>query len=172
MDHFETVEKLRQKANVSYEDAKNALEHSDWDLLDALVYLEKEGKIVNEGTASYTTKKETETNKPQSNSYTGGIFQRLFDFITQGINRINQLELMVYRKSKLLFSLPLLAFILLMIFTFRITLPIMVVALFFGITYKFKGSKGVEGVNRVMDKAADMMENIKTGNNNNSSENS
>ncbi|NLO13382.1 MAG: ubiquitin, partial [Clostridiales bacterium] len=44
MDHFEMVEKLRQKANVSYEEAKAALEHSEWDLLDALVYLESQGK--------------------------------------------------------------------------------------------------------------------------------
>ena len=39
MDHFEMVEKLRAKANVSYEEAKAALEASDWDILDALVLL-------------------------------------------------------------------------------------------------------------------------------------
>lgn len=163
MDHFEMVEKLRQKVNVSYEDAKTALEASDWDLLDALVYLEKTGKTVHEETASYTTKQETEPKKPQSTAYAGGIFQRLFEFLTQAINRINRIDLMVRRRGKILFSVPLLAFILLLAFTFRITLPAMLVALFFGITYKFRGSKGVDGVNRMMDKAADMMENIKTG---------
>ena len=45
MDHFEMVEKLRTKANVTYEEAKAALEASDWDILDALVLLESEGKV-------------------------------------------------------------------------------------------------------------------------------
>ena len=40
MEHFEMVEKLRQKANVSYEEAKDALEKCDWDMLDALVLLD------------------------------------------------------------------------------------------------------------------------------------
>ena len=57
MDHFEMVEKLRQKTQVSYEDAKSALEACDWDLLDALVYLEQQGKLQNEHKASYSTKK-------------------------------------------------------------------------------------------------------------------
>ena len=46
MERMEMVEKLRLKAQVSYEEAKLALENSDWDLLDALVYLEKEGKDI------------------------------------------------------------------------------------------------------------------------------
>ena len=36
MESFEKVEKLRQRANVSYEEAKAALEASGWDLLDAM----------------------------------------------------------------------------------------------------------------------------------------
>ena len=41
MDKLEKVEKLRAKTGVSYEDAKNALEACDYDLLDAIIYLEK-----------------------------------------------------------------------------------------------------------------------------------
>ena len=44
MDQLEKVDKLRERANVSYEEAKEALEASNWDLLDAMVYLEKHGK--------------------------------------------------------------------------------------------------------------------------------
>ena len=36
MDNFEKVEKLREHANVSYEEAKQALENSNWDILDAM----------------------------------------------------------------------------------------------------------------------------------------
>ena len=41
MDKLEKVEKLREKTGVSYEEAKNALEACDYDLLDAIIYLEK-----------------------------------------------------------------------------------------------------------------------------------
>ena len=44
MDNFEKVEKLREHANVTYEEAKEALENSNWDILDAMIYLEKNGK--------------------------------------------------------------------------------------------------------------------------------
>ena len=45
MTNYEMVELLRQKANVSYEEAKAALEAANWDLLDAIVLLEREGKV-------------------------------------------------------------------------------------------------------------------------------
>ena len=59
MDQMEMVEKLRQKANVSYEEARDALEKSAWDLLDALVYLEGQGKIRQEAQGDrFTTRQE------------------------------------------------------------------------------------------------------------------
>ena len=38
MTNLEMVETLREKANVSYEEAKAALEASNWDLLDAILH--------------------------------------------------------------------------------------------------------------------------------------
>ena len=45
MDKIAMVEDIRRRANLNYEQAKALLEKADWDLLDALVILEKEGKI-------------------------------------------------------------------------------------------------------------------------------
>lgn len=163
MDHFEMVEKLRQKAQVSYEDAKSALEACDWDLLDALVYLEQQGKLQNEHKASYSTKQEPGPAPKQAPNYRGGVFQRLFDLLVSLVNRLNEVDLEVKRAGKTMFTLPVIAFVLLLIFAFWITLPLMAVGLFFGLRYRFRGAKGVEGVNRVMDKAAEMMDNIKSG---------
>ena len=57
MTNYEMVELLRQKANVSYEEAKAALEAANWDLLDAIVLLEREGKVP-ENDARFSTKAE------------------------------------------------------------------------------------------------------------------
>ena len=42
MEHFELVEKLVNTFGVSFEKAKEALEASNWDAIDAAIYLEKE----------------------------------------------------------------------------------------------------------------------------------
>ena len=39
MDMFEKVDMLRERANVSYEEAKNALEKSNGDVLEAMILL-------------------------------------------------------------------------------------------------------------------------------------
>lgn len=45
MVHYSVIEKLRKQAQVSYEDAREALEMTEWDVLDAYVWLEAKGKI-------------------------------------------------------------------------------------------------------------------------------
>ena len=61
MDEFEKVEKLRQRANISYEEAKEALEKSEGDLLDAMIYLEGQGKISPDEQTSRSTTYEGQT---------------------------------------------------------------------------------------------------------------
>ena len=58
MEHFELVEKLVNTFGVSYEKAKEALELSDWDPIDAAIYLEKE-KNGNLNTANEQVYQET-----------------------------------------------------------------------------------------------------------------
>ena len=55
---LEQVERLREKAPVSYAQAKQALEYSGGNLLDALIYLEEQDAIPREEGAYYSTKGE------------------------------------------------------------------------------------------------------------------
>lgn len=45
MDNLKKVEKLMERADVSYEEAKAVLEECDWDVLEAVVKLESQGKL-------------------------------------------------------------------------------------------------------------------------------
>ena len=54
MDKLEKVELVRAKAGVSYQDAKEALEACEYDVLDAIIWLENAGKT-DVQTASYET---------------------------------------------------------------------------------------------------------------------
>ena len=62
---LEQVERLREKADVSYGQAKAALEYSGGNLLDALIYLEEQGVIPRPEDAYYSTKNETPPPPPQ-----------------------------------------------------------------------------------------------------------
>ena len=61
MDMFDKVDKLRERANVSYEEAKDALDRANGDILDAMILLEREGKTRREDSGSFTTNSSTES---------------------------------------------------------------------------------------------------------------
>lgn len=45
MEDHKLIDKLKNETNISYEEAKIAIEKSNWDILDAFVYLEENGKV-------------------------------------------------------------------------------------------------------------------------------
>lgn len=48
MDNLEKIDLIRNRMAASYEEAKRALESSNWDVIDALVFLEKEEAVKKE----------------------------------------------------------------------------------------------------------------------------
>src|SRR5690554_4120945 len=53
MVDFEQVQKLRERANISYEEAKKALEEANGDMLEAVINLEKQNRIKAPETGGY-----------------------------------------------------------------------------------------------------------------------
>ena len=45
MEKYKLIDKLQNETNISYEEAKSALEKSNWDILDAMLYLEEKGRV-------------------------------------------------------------------------------------------------------------------------------
>lgn len=170
MDHYEMVEKLREKANVSYEEAKAALEAADWNLLDALVLLENQGKVA--GGTDYSTKSEDAHDFRHDHRRYHEHAGRVGRQIASGINNASRYFVVFSRRGEVVFELPLMVVILMLIFAFWFTVPLLIVGLFFGFKYSLKGAPGVEAVNRVMDKASEVADNIvsevrkETGSNN------
>ena len=61
MEMMEKVERLREKANVTYEEAKAVLEQTGGDLLDAMVLLERQGKVREPAQSTFSTDYEEQT---------------------------------------------------------------------------------------------------------------
>lgn len=161
MDQINKVEKLRQKANISYEEAKAALERSNWDLLDALVDLESQGKLEQEQKEHFTTRPEPQPQAEQGQDFRGS-FTKFFAYIAELINKANVIQMDVTKRGKVVLSMPLTVLLLLLVFLFWWVLPAMTIGLFLGFRYSFRGHKVTDNVNKAMDKAAQAAENLKS----------
>lgn len=172
MDKLEKVEKLREKTGVSYEDAKRALEASDYDMLDALIFLEKEGKAGAEA-ASYTTKEEStgandfeqaqqEYARDSEKVSAGDVLKKVTDWCVGAVKKCCEIKFEVTRKGKEIIKLPLLVLIIALILAFWITAAALIIGLFCGLKYSLNGlGKVGDSINGMCDKASEACENIK-----------
>lgn len=169
MDELEKVEKLREKANVTYEEAKKALEENNWDLLDAMVSLEKEGKVKREGRESYSTHYEEpprfeEDMEEEHKTTLGELLNRFADWVKKMVKKGNENYFQVERKGKTILSIPVTALVILLLCFWHVILVLMVIGLFTGFHYLFIGpAKSVSGVNRALNSVSDTAEDIKEG---------
>ena len=169
MDRFELVEKLVKSTGVGYEDAKIALESSGWDLLDAAVWLEKNGKIEAK-TNSFSTDPEQQEQTRQrqqqeqqqrseaprgsarADGERGGLLRSIFSKI-RGILIDN--ELVICKQSGEIFlEIPVWLAVILLVVAFWPTLIVLVLVLLLGFRFRLHGPDlGSETVNRVLNHA-------------------
>ena len=166
---LEQVEKLREKSGASYEACRDALDRADGDLLDAIIYLERTNQCRTGRSGVFTTKpgnKAAEAAKlVMGEAPQGGKKDKkkkdsdwregAREIWEVGLNLLkhstaNQFE--VWRKGKLMTSIPILILVLLIIVAFWISVPLLILGLFIGCRYQFVGPDlGKEAVNDVMD---------------------
>lgn len=183
---IEQVEVLREKTGVSYEEAKEAMEATNGDLLDAVIYLEQQGKLSAPAGGSYSTQtgssllpqctaqntgEHTESGSNGSNggyggtSYSGSFgreMKQLWSSICRLIHKGNINHFEVTRCDRCVLSVPVNLLILALLFFFWITLPILVIGLFFSFRYHFRGPDlERDTINSMMDSAAHTAENLK-----------
>ena len=160
---LEQVERLREKADVSYAQAKEALEYSGGNLLDGLIYLEERGIIPRPEGAYYSTRgevphqpaapadsapqggerKEKKEKKKKGGSVgvavvkpERGAVRGLLDTLRRWLIE-NELE--IWRKDKPVTALPVLILVLLVVCAPWVVLPALALGLFLGFRYRFSG---------------------------------
>lgn len=167
---LEQVERLREKANVCFEDAKAALEAADGDLLNALIDLEKQGKVAPPAGGGYYSSQSSaegakaepgEKEKKHSGESFSDMMKRFGRFCGDLLEKGNNNYLEAERMGNTVFSLPVTVVVALLLF-FWVTVPLFILSLFFGFRYRFHGTElGKESVNKVMDDASNTVEEIK-----------
>ena len=164
MDHFEMVEKLSQKAGVTYEEAKLALEKCDWDMLDAMVMLESAGKVqsVPVAAAQYTTQPVAEP-IPQHTSgkqeFVSGM-QKLWNFICKMFQKGNANSFIISRHGEEIVTMPITVLALLVLILWPASIVFLIIGMFCGMRYRFTGPDFGENnsINKAMDQAANSVQ--------------
>ncbi len=175
---LEQVEKLRQYANITYDEAKQALEEAKGDTLEAIIILEKQKLIeepidggyhntknMQEDAKNSLQKKECEDGAKE-NKNDGATFSelmgRFFKWFGGMISRGNMNHFEVVKGESKIIAIPVTVLVLLLLFMFWVIVPLIVVGLFLGYKYMFVGPDlGKDEVNRAMDSVANAAENLK-----------
>lgn len=160
MERKEMIEKLMNKANVSYEKAEEALEKSNWDLLDAIIYLERERKEEEESKAVVCVPEIHNDNEGPDGL--GKLLGRMFKFIGKIIRKGNVNYFHINKEGKEPIKISITISMILLIFAFWPTMILLVIGLFLGYKYSIKG-KDIKSneVNNVFNKASETAKNIK-----------
>ena len=168
MERIEMVEKLMGKANVSYEEAQQALENTNWDLLDAMIYLERKGKIKTSQEskalvlAKESTNENSEDKKEKKQGGIGAMFGRVCRFIKNIIRKGNKNYFEINKEGEKPIKISLTISALLLIIAFWPVAILLVVGLFLGYKYSLTGPDiKCNTVNDILGKASASAENIK-----------
>ena len=163
MDYFEKVEKLVEKAGVTFEEAKQALDESNGDMLDAMILLERSGKTQGPKNSTYSTKYEDQSayyaasEKTEENSFG----EKLKAFGKKAWDILSRNYLNVSRGEETVIRLPLWAAALILLSAWYVAVILIIVSLFFDFRYSFSGEADMKSVNEIMDKAAEAAEKAK-----------
>ena len=137
MEYNEMVKKLHEKADIPEDIARDALIRAEWDMLEALLILEKEGKI-KPLTASMTTIEDNKgyeevkrTAYGKSGENTNKFFEKLGELLRKSI----AYSFIVKRKGEVVLSIPVLIMIVIACSLFHVTVIAVLIGLFLDCRY-------------------------------------
>ncbi len=169
MEHYEMAELLSKKANVSLEEAREVLSETDWDILDAMVALERRHKGAAEpvvvdraGGGEDYSEPQPVKNAPKKDPIITNGFAQIWHYVKRLAQLSVQTEFtIINRRDRIVLNMPVLVLVILLACCFWFMLPLLVVGLFFGFQYRFEGKRAAAAANRAMDKLGVVVENIK-----------
>ncbi|MCO1603353.1 ubiquitin [Desulfosporosinus nitroreducens] len=166
MTTLEQVEKLCAIAKISYEEAKVALDATNGDLLEAIIYLEKQGKVTAPTGDGYYSGEKTHHHHGHHHCHNGNHFfsglKKIGQFCLKMIRKGNTNSFEVLKGEEIKASFPVIVLGLLLIFAFWVAIPLIIIGLFFGLRYRFVGPEfNNNTVNDAMNSAANVAENLK-----------
>lgn len=127
---LEQIDLIMQRANVSYAEAKEALEQCNGDVVEALLYLEKAERI---------------QPRNQSTASSG-------DKVTSVINKLNATKFIMKKKERTYVNVPLSVALIAIILCFHVSIIGIVIALILGVRISIIGENDIANkINSTID---------------------
>lgn len=138
--NLDQIDELKKRANVSYAEAKEAMEQCNGDLLEALIYLETNNKI-----------------KPEP-QHSCGFLSKMKSLFHKG----NQTHFIIKKKDRTVLDLSVTITAIVAVCAPYIVVPVLLLALFTGHRMKFEGTNGEDiKVNSTLDKISAAVDSAK-----------
>lgn len=116
---LEQIDLIMQRTNVSYSEAKEALEHCNGDIVEALLYLEKADRI--------------QTHKPTTNT----------NKVTSFIDTLNATTFIMKKKERIYVNVPLSIALIAIILCFHVSIGAIILALILGVKISIVGENDI-----------------------------
>lgn len=148
---IEMIDELRKRVYVSFEDARDALEKNNGDLLESIIFLEK-NKSVRDNNKGFKDlndfknefKKGFDDYKRSEHKHnTGETLTGITRWIKKVVKVGNRNHIVIKKEDKIIMNIPLTFLAVATVFAFYIVIPLLLVALFTGHKITFQG-KDVE----------------------------
>lgn len=125
---LEQIDLIMQRANVTYTEAKAALEHCNGDVVEALLYLEKAEKIQTQKSPSSTDK------------------------VTSVINKLNATTFIMKKEARTYVNVPLSVALIAIILCFHVSIIAIIIALILGVKISIVGENDIANkINSTID---------------------
>lgn len=167
MERNEMIKVLMEKAKISHEEAEEVLQKCEWDLLDTIIYLEREGKVENNEInkiieVSKEGKEENEEKHKTKSCGIGEILGRIVKFMGKVISKGNENYFEINKENKKPIKISLTISAILLIVAFWPVGILLAVGLFFGYQYSIAGPDiKTDKVNDILGKASESADNLK-----------
>ena len=178
MADLDLVEKLRARADVTYDEAKEALEACGDDLLDAVIYLERKGKVPPPSGGGQYTSRDSQEGAREYAAYRarhkeGKTFSEHMRTAGEKLDELLKkswaYRFAALRDTEIAFQIPLLIFLLLLCGSFWVVVPLMILGLFIGFRYRVEApastadkSPANTRINEIIDEVANVADAMKS----------
>ncbi len=165
---WEQVEKVRQYAGVTYEEAQAALMQTGGEALDAVLLLERQGKARPASGGSWSTRYGAPLPEEPPQACTGVpavrpkakhrkyTSQEVGSVLKNFFRNCTKISVDIWRGDDLLVGVPLVVCVLLFIVAYQIMIPLTIVGLILRCRYHISGWEGgTDDINRTMDRVTE-----------------
>lgn len=133
---LEKIDMLMERANISYKEAKDALEMHNGDMVESLIYLESSNKTASKVVPKHVrvqAKPHTRPVRPEND---------FFDDVKKFIGKMHKTSFVIRNKSKKVLDIPLTIAALIILFTVPVSFFLLILPYLFGYQISILDAEG------------------------------